>query len=264
MRNQGITFTIIIILVILLLSLNYKQEWGTKTIDMVIARYNEDLGWLHKFDISQIRTIYIYNKGPNTDFFHAAPNIKVISLPNVGRESHTYLFHIITQYEHLGDVTVFLPGSANEESDRLLRNKWYRATRTFDQVMTTRDSVFVGQKVNDLKAAEYDFVLDDYQSATSVNREMNPEYRMKLSPIRPFGKWFEHYFGDISVPVITYTGIFAVSRAHIYNRTKEFYQDIQSTIDDHSNVEVAHYLERAYVALFHPIPSKHIYYDDAH
>ena len=35
---------------------------------------------------------------------------KVIPLPNVGRESHTYLTHIVTQYDDLSDYTIFFQG----------------------------------------------------------------------------------------------------------------------------------------------------------
>ena len=35
-------------------------------------------------------------------------------LPNVGRESHTYLHHIVANYDHLASVTVFTQGSISE------------------------------------------------------------------------------------------------------------------------------------------------------
>lgn len=251
-------FTIAMCLVVIALILIFA---GSKTVSIVIARYNEDLKWLRELDLQQFCQIYIYNKGVNRDFFAEAPNIKVIDLPNVGREAHTYLHHIVTHYEDIEGVTIFLPGSANEESDRIIRNKWYRSKRTIDAALQTYDSVFVGKKVDDLKGAEYNFEIDKYTSDTSANREMNPESDMELSPLRPYGKWYEHYFGDVSVPVITYTGIFAVSKKHIRNRPRQFYQSLMSTIDNHSNVEVAHYMERSYAALFYPISQKNIYFD---
>ena len=64
---------------------------------LVISRYKEDLGWEESY------TNVVYNKGvslPNT-----------ITLPNVGREGHTYIYHILSNYENLDDYTVFLQGN---------------------------------------------------------------------------------------------------------------------------------------------------------
>jgi hypothetical protein len=73
-------------------------------IELVIARYNEDLSWLKK--IPKSIKITVYNKGnDNIDF----PFIK---LPNIGRESHTYLYHIINNYDKLADKTIFTQGDS--------------------------------------------------------------------------------------------------------------------------------------------------------
>ena len=66
------------------------------TTEIVIARYNEDLSWLNKID-KNIK-ITIYNKGNNNI------NFPFIQLPNIGRESHTYLYHIINNYDNLADI----------------------------------------------------------------------------------------------------------------------------------------------------------------
>ena len=67
-------------------------------LHLVIAHYNEDLSWLEDF-ASLPRTIYTKSgTGPNR-------------LPNVGREAHTYLHHIIENYDKLAEITVFLQGN---------------------------------------------------------------------------------------------------------------------------------------------------------
>ena len=71
-----------------------------KNFQIVVSRYNEDISWTLKYSPN----VVIYNKGQDD-----IPN--AISLPNVGRESHTYLYHIITNYHHLADLTVFVQGS---------------------------------------------------------------------------------------------------------------------------------------------------------
>lgn len=79
----------------------------------VIARYSEDIGWvpslLEKFPGSRCT---VYNKGPTP--VPESTSYEVLPLDNVGRESHTYLHHVVQSYssaEHLRDeIIVFLQG----------------------------------------------------------------------------------------------------------------------------------------------------------
>ena len=70
---------------------------------LVIARYNEDVTWLDDIKLKDVR-IKVYNKG-------LALESNWIPLPNVGRESHTYISHIINNYDNLSPITVFLQAS---------------------------------------------------------------------------------------------------------------------------------------------------------
>ena len=60
--------------------------------DLIIARYNEDLSWLKEFKDFKI---IVYNKGDklSENLFY-----EVINLENKGRESHTWLHHIVKNY----------------------------------------------------------------------------------------------------------------------------------------------------------------------
>ena len=81
-----------------------------KDIEIVVARYNEDLKWLNKYASTNNIYITIYNKGINDITFKETNNIKIISLHNVGRESHTYLYHIINNWDTLAQRTIFFQG----------------------------------------------------------------------------------------------------------------------------------------------------------
>ncbi len=77
-------------------------------IELVVARYREDLSWLRNIP-PQIRTT-IYDKNPDApqpDSLHLSSALR---LPNIGREAHTYLHHIITRWETLSPLTVFCQG----------------------------------------------------------------------------------------------------------------------------------------------------------
>lgn len=71
--------------------------------DIVIARYNESLEWCTPYAPMCI----VYNKG---EPLKNNCGLKVRHLPNVGRESHTYLSHIIYNWDTLNEYTVFMQG----------------------------------------------------------------------------------------------------------------------------------------------------------
>ena len=75
------------------------MTFNKKKTEIVVARYNEDLTWLNPY----LSIATIYNKGLE-DIDNS------INIINVGRESHTYLYHIINNYENLADRTIFFQG----------------------------------------------------------------------------------------------------------------------------------------------------------
>lgn len=72
-------------------------------LELVVARYLEDLGWLRKRP-ANLR-VTVYDKSPDQS---AGP--EALPLPNVGREAHTYLHHIVSRYDTLADWTIFCQG----------------------------------------------------------------------------------------------------------------------------------------------------------
>jgi hypothetical protein len=80
------------------------------TIEVVVARYSEKLDWIDHIP----HTVTVYNKG--NDDIDKFPR----TLPNVGREGHTYYVHICNNYDHLADYTVFLQGNPLDHSSDIL------------------------------------------------------------------------------------------------------------------------------------------------
>lgn len=79
-----------------------------KNIEIVIARYKADISWSDMY--KSIRTIY--DKGWANENITKIKDESLIKLPNIGRESHTYLHHIVYNYDDLADVTVFTQDGA--------------------------------------------------------------------------------------------------------------------------------------------------------
>lgn len=97
------------------------------SVSLVINRFNENVDWIQKYKNLEI---FIYNKG---DTLHLnSKNVTVIERENLGRESESYLFHIIENYDNLSDLTIFTQAhpfdnipSFYEIIDEDLNNKEY-------------------------------------------------------------------------------------------------------------------------------------------
>lgn len=92
--------------------------------DVVVAQYKEDVRWIGDLVHPSIRKIFVYTKGPvvrdmsDERVFHSY-------LPNVGRESHTYLWHCVHNFRsmasgEMADFTFFLQGSPHAMNPRAI------------------------------------------------------------------------------------------------------------------------------------------------
>jgi len=67
---------------------------------LVVAKYKEDMRWTETI---HSENLYIYDKSDN--------NTPYTHLANVGRESHTYIHHIVEHYDNLPDFIIFVQGN---------------------------------------------------------------------------------------------------------------------------------------------------------
>jgi len=72
-------------------------EVNKSRTEIVLAHYDEDLRWTAAYK----SICSIYTKSPKTSSTHE------IRLPNVGREGHTFLYHIVNNYDSLAEWTIF-------------------------------------------------------------------------------------------------------------------------------------------------------------
>jgi hypothetical protein len=84
-----------------------------KNIKIIISRYNECIEWTNSFKDNVI----IYNKGNELPSEYNS-----IILPNVGREGHTYYYHIYNNYNNLADYNIFLQGYPFDHSPNIIDN----------------------------------------------------------------------------------------------------------------------------------------------
>jgi hypothetical protein len=227
-------------------------------MDLVVARYKEDIEWVKAYDNGTFGRLYIYNKSEApVKYSGGAAKVRTQNLPNVGVCDHTYLYHIIDNYDNLADVTVFMPGSGT------LPYKKQLIDFTVDTAKWTRTTVFPVYTFDvPVDDAMYNFTLDNYNIASTENRDSGGKHEPAAT--RPFGKWYDQYFGDTDVKSSSFNGIFAASREHIRSRDKKFYEELIKEVSTHKFQEASHYMERAWTSMFKNIPKECLYDSPVH
>jgi len=218
-----------------------------KSAEIVVARYNESLDWLKKYPYNKLPVV-VYNKGTNDNYYKSPNMIREVKLPNLGKCDHTYVQHIVDNYDKLKDVTVFLTGSLDA-----LPHKLRNSRLIIESLDRDLRSTMVVQYHSDVRKSLSNFGMTHYSSADKRNMAGISTNKLYPAEIRPFGKWFERKFGDLVVNAVAYYGIFSASRDHIKNRGVDFYRELLRELSVSQNPEVGHYVERSWLAIFHPM-----------
>jgi hypothetical protein len=212
---------------------------------LVVARYNEDLFWLNWLPFRP--RVIVYNKGvaikPLDDI---APNAggTVIPLPNVGRESHTYLHHIVANYDQLADVTIFVQGQIEDLGANIFPSLAY----------------YVAPAMRDgFSASDLELFFPYLPSDANIHGKLmrDPRYRAGiasgdiLAAEKDIKGFAAQYLGKVPpVMVVSFSGCFAVSRDTVLRRPREFYEALLAELAAHKNPEIGHYMERLWCAIF--------------
>lgn len=198
-------------------------------IQIVIARYNEDINWLYSFkDIS-----LIYNKGNNNIDLNI---FNVIQLKNVGRESHTYLYHIVNNYEKLANNTVFFQGNINDH-----------------KVLNINDYINNNNITAHFENIQFNKFKNKIEHKGKWEKEYNKGLMLKES-LTPY-EWLKNVVGivfedNIDIIKVIWGANFAVSKDLIKSKPKSFYENILRYIEHHINPELGHYIERSWYIFF--------------
>ena len=214
----------------------------SKQIEVVVARYEEDLSWLNNIPEDLYSKLIIYNKGStiNAEF----PKSETFTLPNLGRESHTYLTHICLNYDKLADVTFFIPGSAWTRDD-----KRKRLLRLIEHLQKNKVSAIIGHIDPRIINETYNFSINKWVVTSEENRKNNSDSSVNLSEDRPLKNWFTKRFPNESINCVSFTGIIAVSREDILKKPIVFYQKLLEELS-FPHPEVGHYSERVWKNIF--------------
>lgn len=181
---------------------------------VVISRYDEDIDWVKNLTYPYT----IYNKGEDDI---SLPNIK---LQNLGRESGTYIHHIIQNYEHLPDSLILLQANPFEHSrdvlERIVDFDTNNITLLTDGLLPNDLSVVPDDHRNGIDVIVKKFKLFDY-----LKNFEEPQYNY------PYGsQWI-------------------IPKKFITNKSKEFWVDLYEI---HQKMFVSAWvMERMFLHIFH-------------
>ena len=200
-----------------------------KKIQIVVARYNEDIKWLLPFKDVTI----IYNKG---QYLPLLNSFNFINLDNVGRESHTYLYHIIENYDNLSDKTIFFQGNIRDH--KILNIEKYFGTDNFI-------GHFSKIKIDQLKKNIEHY--GKWQIEYRNNKMKKNNYTVFDWLTKIIGIEINNEMDEFNV---VWGSNFAVSKELILSKPKRFYENIIRYLNYHINPEEGHYLERTWYLIF--------------
>ena len=194
---------------------------------VVVSRFNEDVAWImekkDEFDV------VVFNKGSSLE--------NCISLPNLGRESHTYVHYIIQNYSKLPELVVFVQASP------------------FDHVMN----------MNSLVVQAREKGMSQNKAAHNVGRNsVTANFKIFIhngSQVFPFtvngkvlgyGEWYTHVTGKPFpvYPIEWYIGgCFAATRERIQSVPLKTWKTIYESLSYSVNPMTGHFMERSWYLL---------------
>ena len=201
--------------------------------EFVIAHYNENLDWLEPY----ANHCHIYHKGDVVQ-----PNFSYSQwekLPNVGREAHTYLYHIIQNYNRLAEVTIFLQAGSTEHPNCFSDNLMKFVSDAHERGLGRSNSL---SQASWGKIQHIEKWLDEYKTG-----------RMRPAKHKTLLDFYRNTVTSAAYPPTLKfipAACFSVVRDRIHRYPIETYKKMLNTLDDHVNPEEGHYMERLWLLLF--------------
>ncbi len=205
-------------------------------VELVVARYQEDISWVDSFAYPAM----VYDKSGQSQR-------GAVCLPNVGREAHTYLTHIVNNYDTLAGLTVFVQGNPffhlcedGQAGPELLSEKIAQAWEG---------------KVPFQGLAWFRLKCDQLGRPHSMSDPAKMGQWAGWGRDIPVGELFTKLFGAVLPEKIVargVTGNFMVTAKRIRTRPRDFYQYALAIIegDPEDELNTGHAMERLWQFMF--------------
>lgn len=224
-------------------SARWGQTLGTvdaiKVVDKLvcIARYNEPLTSFVKL-IPADWDVKVYNKG--SLITESLPkHWKIIELPNVGRCDHTYIYHIVKEWNNHANSTLFVKASCFYQGGSL--------PSYFKTLLNTNPRHGF---MHSTEREPDNWKMDSYETNSKNPHKISQEPPFVLSSIRPVEKWFKTHFPSLRRGEFCGGGVFLVHKDQLQRHLLSTYETILKQVEIGSSNEVGHYLERSYMSIF--------------
>lgn len=208
---------------------------------IVIARYNENIDWIYEIN-NNLYDIFIYNKGNK---LHNILNCNIIELKNTGRESHTYLYHIINNYDNLPEKIIFTQAYPFDHVNFDFINK-------INNFNTYKDNFLYFSK--NILNIQYDEKSNKFFEYGILHGSEWKNYHELNSPIHTTIKHLFKDFKERNLKLIFGAGaIYGVNKELILKNDKKFYIrciDILNNSLNLINPDEGHAFERLWFYIF--------------
>ena len=202
---------------------------------LIFARYNEDIEWIKKY--KNYKKV-IYNKGEK---LFKSKDFEIIDIKNVGRESHTWLYHIVNNYDRLDDINIFLQAKIDDLNCMAYEDplKYIKKVKKYG---------FAASRYGLLGPFHWDWNVGVDKDIRYKRKWLNNEISKSKIGFRKFSK---EIFPNIPLFVATsYSGCFAVKKEVILQHNISFYKRLLDILSNHKNPIEGHYMERLWCYIF--------------
>jgi hypothetical protein len=214
-------------------------------MEIVVARYKESVKWLAPLS----KHVRLYNKGGGS----VDISCNMVNLPNVGRESHTYLRYIIDTYENLPEIVVFTQGAIDEELEEQYPYEYATGKKTAAGFLIelAQSALANGQSQNLFFNEQ---IIPSCRATPDMRIFSYKGERLDLMNMS-LGEWYNSRFGKTypASPPWYIHALFAVRRERILQHPKSLYEKLILDLETSRNPEVGHFFEKSWYLMFQSI-----------
>lgn len=205
-----------------------KKDRPPLSLHIVVARFQESLDWIPE---SWRPDLWVYDKSS------VAPVSaeRHLPLPNVGREAHTYLHHILTHWDNLPDILVLTQAYPFDHAPNFVSQ--VDAIRAASIVNTGEEML---DYYTDCGFSMHTIRKGVHWSHGHIQQEMDTIHNMLFA-----SEWPAQF--DFSAGAIL-----AVSKKRIRQWPRSMYEKCMSTVDKEINPAGAYVMERLWPLLWNP------------
>jgi hypothetical protein len=221
------------------------------TKELVIAAYDNYIDWL-KWSIDEDVKITVYRKG---DYVKQRED-EIFLSPNLGRDVHSFFYHIYDRYDTLSDITYFAQDYPFDHWEDVIKvvNRGTQDSRCQLQIggyygfhyNTITEHSSRGGRMWALSPSKH----HGKGNVLVCNSNGSPQ---DSNPLINVDKYWSRFFKQVPPPAeyeFMPGGHFAITKEHARLRSKEFYKDVADFLQEE---EVAPWIvERLECYIFNP------------